>query len=94
MIYLALNDIEHRRTQVRKPQTNGFIERFNRTALDEFFRLSFRTTFYESVEALQADLDRWLVEYNTERPHQGYRNLGKRPIETILSYLESVRQED
>jgi transposase InsO family protein len=88
---LALNDIEHRRTQVRKPQTNGFIERFNRTALDEFFRIAFRTTFYESVEALQADLDRWLVEYNTERPHQGYLNLGKRPIETILSYLESVR---
>jgi len=33
------------------------------------------------------------VEYNTQRPHQGYRNLGKRPIETILSYRESVRQE-
>lgn len=92
-LYLALNDIEHRRTQVRKPQTNGFIERFNRTALDEFFRIAFRTTFYESVEALQADFDRWLVEYNTQRPHQGYRNMGKRPIETILSYLESVRQE-
>lgn len=92
-LYLALNDIEHRRTQVRKPQTNGFIERFNRTALDEFFRIAFRTTFYESVEALQADFDQWLIEYNTERPHQGYRNLGKRPIETILSYFESVRQE-
>lgn len=91
--YLALNDIEHRRTQVRKPQTNGFIERFNRTALDEFFRIAFRTTFYQSVEALQADFDRWLVEYNTQRPHQGYRNLGKRPIETVLQYLESVRQE-
>ena len=37
-LYLALNDIEHRRTKVRSPQTNGFIERFNRTALDEFFR--------------------------------------------------------
>jgi transposase InsO family protein len=92
-LYLALNDIEHRRTQVLQPQTNGFIERFNRTALDEFFRIAFRTTFYEAVEALQADFDRWLVEYNTGRPHQGYRNMGKRPIETILSYLESVRQE-
>lgn len=43
--------------------------------------------------SLQADFDRWLVEYNTQLPHQGYRNLGKRPIETILSYLKSVRQE-
>ena len=92
-LYLALNDIEHRRTKVRKPQTNGFIERFNRTASDEFFRIVFRTTFYEAVEPLQSDFDRWLVEYNTERPHQGYRNLGRRPIETVLQYLESVRQE-
>ena len=33
-LYLSLNEIEHRRTKVRSPQTNGFIERFNRTVLD------------------------------------------------------------
>jgi transposase InsO family protein len=92
-LYLALNDIEHRRTKVRRPQTNGFIERFNRTALDEFFRSAFRTKFYESVQTLQADLDAWLVHYNTERAHQGYRNLGRRPIDTINKYLESVKRE-
>jgi len=42
-LYLELNDIEHRHTQVRRPQTNGFVERFQRTVLDEFFRLAFRT---------------------------------------------------
>lgn len=92
-VYLALNDIEHRRTRVRRPQTNGFVERFHRTVLDEFFRSAFRTTCYETVEALQRDLDAWLVHYNTERPHHGYRNLGKRPIETVNAYLETVRQE-
>ena len=92
-LYLALNDIEHRRTKVRSPQTNGFIERFNRTALDEFFRIAFRTTFYESVEHLQADFDQWLVTYNTERPHQGYRNMGRRPIDTVNLFQESVRGE-
>jgi transposase InsO family protein len=92
-LYLALNEIEHRRTQVAHPQTNGFVERFNRTVLDEFFRLAFRRTFYESVEALQTDLDAWLIYYNTERPHQGYRNLGRRPIETIDQYLSSVKKE-
>ncbi|MGE5552970.1 MAG: integrase core domain-containing protein, partial [Betaproteobacteria bacterium] len=89
-LYLALNDVEHRRTQVRRPQTNGFVERFNRTVLDEFFRPAFRTKFYESVEALQADLDQWLVHYNTERPHRGYRNMGKRPLERISEYLEKL----
>jgi transposase InsO family protein len=89
-LYLALNDIEHRRTRVRTPRTNGFVERFNGTVLDEFFRVKLRDRFYETVEALQADLDEWIVHYNTERPHLGYRNQGRRPIETIIQF---VRQE-
>lgn len=93
-LYLELNDIEHRRTQVRRPQSNGFVERFNRTVLDEFFRIAFRKKFYESVETLQNDLDAWLVHYNTERPHQGYRNMGRRPIDTITIFsASSVRKE-
>jgi transposase InsO family protein len=93
-IYLDLNDIEHRRTKVRKPQTNGFVERFNRTVLEEFFRTAFRTKLYESVQVLQEDLDKWLVHYNTERPHLGYRNMGRRPIETIDLFLnKNVRKE-
>src|SRR5215469_9726234 len=39
----------------------------------------------EGIEALRACL-------NTERPHQGYRNMGKRPIDTINAYL-AVTQE-
>lgn len=93
-IYLALNEVRHRTTKVRHPQTNGFVERFNRTALDEFFRKAFREKLYESVEALQQDLDEWLTYYNRERPHQGYRNMGRRPIDGIEVYLETVRKED
>jgi transposase InsO family protein len=89
-LYLALCEIEHRRTKVRRPQTNGFVERFNRTVLDEFFRIAMRTTLYESVETLQADLDVWLHDYNYERPHQGYRNLGKRPFDTIRKFVQSA----
>ena len=88
-LYWQLNDIAHRTTRVRRPQTNGFVERFNRTVLDEFFRLAFGTKFYETVEELQADLDQWLVYNNTERPHHGYRNMGKRPIDTVEQYLKT-----
>jgi transposase InsO family protein len=91
-VYLALNDLAHKRTKVRHPQTNGFVERFHRTVKEEFFEVALRETFYETVEALQADLDRWLLHYNTERPHLGYRNRGKRPIDTINAYLH-VTQE-
>ena len=91
-VYLALCGIEHRRTKVRSPQTNGFVERFQRTAKEEFFEIALRETFYASVEALQVDFDRWLAHYNTERPHLGYRNRGKRPLDTVNAYL-SVRDE-
>lgn len=69
------------------------MERFHRTVLDEFFRTAFRTKFYETVEALPADLDTWRVYYNTERPHQGYRNQGRRPINTIKQYLETLKED-
>jgi len=82
-IFIEFNDITHRKTKVATPRTNGFVERFNRTVLDEFFRETFRSKFYGSVEELQQDLDQWVHYYNYERPHRGYRNRGRRPIETI-----------
>ena len=91
-LYLALNDIEHRKTKVNSPKTNGFVERFNRTVLDEFFRPVLRRKFYGSIEALQKDLDEWLRHYNRERTHQGYRNRGKRPIDTIKEFVKNVRK--
>ena len=78
-ILLDLYDIEHRTTKVATPRTNGFVERFNRTVLDEFFRTAFREKLYLSLEELQNDLDQWLVHYNSVRPHRGYRNLPPTP---------------
>ena len=86
-LYLNLNGIEHRRTKVRNPKTNGFVERFNGTVLNEFFRIKIRETFDECVAALRGDLDTWMHHYNTERPHLGYRNKGRRPIETINPFV-------
>ena len=86
-LYLELNGIEHRKTKVKTPKTNGFVERFNGTVLDEFFRIKMRETVYETVDTLQADLDLWLIHYNTERPHLGYRNQGRSPIETINQFV-------
>ena len=86
-LYLALNDIAHRKTKVGSPRTNGFVERFNGTVLEEFFRPTMRSQLYESVDALQTDLDAWLHHYNHERPHLGYRNQGRRPWETVELFV-------
>jgi transposase InsO family protein len=91
--YLALNAVEHRRTRVRSPQTNGFVERFHGTVQEEFFKPALRTRFYATPEDIQADLDAWLVHDNTVRPHRGYRNRGKRPMDTVNDYWTLVRQE-
>lgn len=86
-LFLQLSDIEHRTTKVRTPQTNGFVERFNRTVKEEFLPLAFRRKIYTSLDELQEDFDKWLYLYNYERPHQGYRNLGKRPFDTVNIFI-------
>jgi len=40
-----------------------------------------------TLTTLKRDLDAWLVHYNTERPHLGYRNMGRRPIATVMSFV-------
>ena len=92
-LYLALAGIEHRTTRVRRPQSNGFVERFHRTVLEEFFRVALRAKFYETLESLQQDLDVWMDSYNTKRPHQGYRNMGRRPIDTVDAYVGSTQHK-
>lgn len=82
-LYLAINDIEHTKTKVRSPQTNGICERFHKTILQEFYQVALRKHLYESIDDLQADLDKWLNEYNTERTHQGKMCCGRTPIETL-----------
>jgi transposase InsO family protein len=86
-LYLALNHIEHRKTKVRSPRTNGFVERFNGTVLEEFFRPAMHQKLFASVEDLQEELDAWLHHYNHERPHLGYRNQGRRPWETVEQFV-------
>ena len=83
-LYLALNDIDHTRTKARHPQTNGIVERFHKTILNEFYQTAFRKKVYSTLEQLQADLDEWLIKYNTERTHQGKMCCGRTPFETML----------
>jgi len=86
-LFLQLEEIEHRTTKVRRPQSNGFVERLHRTLLDEHFRIMGRTKWYESVEAMQEDLTAYLQHYNIERPHQGRGMNGRTPYQTFMDGL-------
>lgn len=86
-LFLQLEEIEHRTTKVRRPQSNGFIERFHRTLLEEHLRIQGRTKWYETLEEMQADLDAYLVVYNTKRPHQGRGMNGRTPYQVFKEGL-------
>src|SRR6516162_7085776 len=92
-LYLAVEDIDHTRTKVKSPQTNGICERFHKTLLDEFYRVAFRKKLYDTTDALQADLDDWMVLYNEQRTHQGRWCFGKTPMQTFLDSAAWAREK-
>lgn len=92
-LYLQVEGIEHTKTKTKSPQTNGICERFQRTVLNEFYQVAFRTKVYRSVEELQVDLDKWLSEYNEKRPHSGKYCYGKTPIQTFLDAIPMTREK-
>jgi transposase InsO family protein len=92
-LYLALEDIDHTRTKAQSPQTNGICERFHKTVLNEFYRVTFRKKLYKTIEELQADLDHWLKLYNEERTHQGRWCYGKTPMQTFIDSIPLAKEK-
>jgi transposase InsO family protein len=82
-LFLQLEGIEHKKTRVRRPQSNGIAERLNRTLLDEHFRVAGRKNWYENIEEMQKDFDAYMHRYNYSRPHQGRNMNGRTPCEVF-----------
>lgn len=72
--------VAHRRTRPYRPQTNGKVERFNRTLNQEW---AYAHT-YLSDDARAATYQAWVHEYNHHRPHTGID--GKSPIDRITAH--------
>jgi transposase InsO family protein len=69
--------IAHKKTRPYRPQTNGKVERFNRTLNHEW---AYAETYF-SDEARAATYQNWLHHYNHHRPHTGIN--GTAPIERL-----------
>lgn len=92
-LYLTIEDIDHTKTKARHPQTNGICERFHRTIQDEFYAVAFRKKVYNSIEELQEDADKWIWEYNNQRPHSGKYCFGKTPMQTFLDSISLAKDK-
>jgi transposase InsO family protein len=73
--------IDHIRTRPYRPQTNGKVERFFRTAKTEWSHAN----NYQNETERNLALDTWLEFYNTQRPHTA---IGAPPITRVNNVPE------
>jgi len=62
-----------------RPQTNGCVERVQRTVLDECWKPEFARYLIPKYTGLRLDLDRYLRYDNTDRAHTGRWTRGRTP---------------
>ena len=64
--------VKHSVTKVAHPWTNGYVERLNQTIWQEFY-LCRLTRPFASIEALNEELQKFMIDYNFNRRHTGYK---------------------
>lgn len=81
--HLADLRIAHHRTPPRSPNHNAVCERFQGTALQECWRPAFHRRRFNRLTPLRAELESWLVTYNTRRPNRSDFMRGRNPRQVL-----------
>ena len=76
--------VEHRYIKAGRPQTNGKVERVQRTILEELYQPALSGYTEPSITGLRQDLTDYLTYYNHHRKHHGRWNQGQTPA-TIMT---------
>ncbi len=76
---LARLGAEQRFIHAGRPQTNGCVERVQRTILDECWKPTFARYLIPKQTGLARELERFLRYYNTDRAHNGRYTKGRIP---------------
>ena len=80
---LAAKQLSHERIPARSPNYNAVCERFQGTALQECWRPAFHRRRFTSVRQLQAEIDSWLMHYNTRRRNHSDFMRGRTPRQIL-----------
>ena len=75
--------ITHHRTPPRSPNHNAVCERFQGTALQECWRPAFHRRRFDRLSQLRAEVDSWLITYNTRRANHGDYMHGRTPRQVL-----------
>ncbi len=75
--------ITHHRTPPRSPNHNAVCERFQGTALQECWRPAFHRRRFDRLGQLRAEINTWLVDYNTRRPNHSDYMAGRTPRQVL-----------
>jgi transposase InsO family protein len=66
-----------------RPQSNGFVERVQRTILEECWKPAFARYLVPKYVGLRRELVRYLEHYNYDRTHNGRLTKGRIPAEVL-----------
>ena len=66
-----------------RPQSNGFVERVQRTILEECWKPTFARSLQPEYTGLRRELERYLELYNFDRTHNGRHTRGRIPAEVL-----------
>jgi transposase InsO family protein len=81
-------EIAHHRTPPRSPNHNAVCERFQGTALQECWRPAFHRRRFDRLTQLRAEIDSWLVTYNTHRPNRSDFMRGRTPRQVLDTHTK------
>ncbi len=81
----ALRRLEARHTLIYpgRPQSNGCVERVQRTILEECWKPAFARYLIPKYMGLRRELERYLAYYNFDRAHTGRLTQGRTPAEVL-----------
>jgi transposase InsO family protein len=84
--HIADLGVVHHRTPPRSPNHNAVCERFQGTALQEFYRPAFHRQRFERLDELDDQFQGWLHRYNIHRRNHGDFMSGRTPLDVLNSH--------
>lgn len=85
-------ECEHRFIHAGRPQSNGAVERVQRTILEECWRRSFARALVPKLSALKRDLEAYLRYYNNDRVNTGRFANGRIPADIVFGANKMLRR--